>query len=105
MYEFFLWSISVFVYSLIGGITYKVAAIKLNATGDEHPGVFFSGVLWPIVLPAGLGTSIVSAMSSQSRMSRAKRRQEQEIIEAKHKKELARINAETLEINERAALR
>lgn len=100
MSELLMWMLIAFVYCLLGGMSYKMAEIRTGETGYDNPAVFFSGVLWPIVAPAYLGSLLVVGLGSQSRQSRASRKRASEIEAAEHKRELARIAAEELAISE-----
>jgi hypothetical protein len=62
----------------------------------------FVCILLPIAAPIVLGIWL-SKHEFEKRDSRISRKQKREIMEAEHKKELARINAETIAIQEREA--
>lgn len=61
--------------------------------------VWLAGIFWPIGVPTLLGIKA----GGTSRETRTKNRRTRELEEAKHKQELAKINARTLEIQEREA--
>lgn len=80
-------------YGIMMGMTVGVMKHR-SGEGDhwdwiDHPEVVIS-VFWPVILPAFLGASVV-ALVTGDRLSRAERRREKELTEAKHRAELARI--------------
>lgn len=93
-------------YILMTWITFIGIAKQTNTLSDpwQSPAPFFSGILWPIVLPFVIPTVICFRLSTLDRGSnRVEKRRQKELEEAKHRKELARINAEALALKEREA--
>ena len=64
----------------------------------ETPGPFMAGLFWPVAIPFILGTMLCREATG----TRAEKRREREIIEAKHKVELAKLRAEETAQLERA---
>ena len=70
----------------------------------ESPGPFFGSLVWPIFIPALVGSHVGHAVINRgSRESRTEKRHARELDEANHRKEIARINAEAIELQEREA--
>lgn len=61
-------------------------------------GAIIAGLLWPVSMPIAAG----KVMSESDRTPRDAKRRTRELEEARHKKELARIQAETTAALERA---
>lgn len=80
-------------YAVIGGF---VAAVSMpfyerrDVVDYEFAG-FLSGFFWPVVIPVLIGIGLGTKSHSLSKVSRAERKQAQEIVEAKHQAELAKI--------------
>lgn len=95
----------IFMYGILSGVTFRVIA---NATDDptdpwKTPGPFFGSLLWPIALPLMLGIyGSTLVLGDGERLSRDERRREKELDEAKHKLEIAKVDAATTRELERA---
>lgn len=84
-------------YLMGAGIVFPIMGNKLCPDDYwEHPGPFFSAVGWPVVVPLLIGTAISNLVFvGEGHTSRADRRRDKELDEARHKLEVAKINAET----------
>ena len=63
-----------------------------------HISVWIAGVLWPFMGPIGLGIKA----GGTSKESRTENRRAKELEEANHRLQLAKINAEVIQSNEKA---
>jgi len=117
MTTFLVVVVTVFVYLFIAGLVqknFKPWRVRVcngcngrggRCEGDHAAAAFFAGILWPFALPMSLGiygTAILGM--GHGGKSRAERRREEEIAEAKHRQQLARIKADETAELERAAL-
>lgn len=83
----------IFVYGFFWGLSTrmffnKVAVPHFKHSEDEKPASFFAGMVWPVSLPALLP---MKNPNKSERMSRNSRRRHNEIEEARHLAELAKI--------------
>lgn len=90
----------IFGYGLVAGMTFKGFSHYGNFYDEFGPGI--AAIFWPFALPAGIGAVLLGKKISTERISRDDRRRRKELAEANHRKELARIAAEELAINERS---
>lgn len=67
------------------------SASNCDAECGHSVGSAIAGLLWPVALPIAAG----KVLSNSERVSRDQKRRTKELAEARHKKELARIEAET----------
>ena len=78
---------------------------RYSCESDHTAAAFFASAFWPLALPVTLGTNGMAILGmSHGGKSRAERRREEEIAEAKHRQALAKIEADTTAQLERAAL-
>lgn len=98
----------IFLYSMIAGVSFRAIANATNHPDDpwRSPGPFFGALAWPVALPLLLGIKGGTlVLGDGERLSRDERRRDKELTEARHKQELARIEAETTRELERALKR
>lgn len=59
-----IWVLISFIYLVVAGSVAAGWAKKEGATvfGADHPGFFFAGLLWPIVVPIAIGARIVEKL-------------------------------------------
>lgn len=90
-------------YFFMGGLTFRRTAAKSKHPDDpwETPGPLLAGVFWPVTIPFALGSATAGDPKRGEVKSEAKRAAE--LKEAEHRKALAKIEAETLAIQERSA--
>lgn len=93
MVTFFIVAVSVFTYGYFWGLTsrmfyHKVAKPHFKYESDEKVGAFLAGMVWPFVLP---GILPMKNPNKTKRPSRDVVRRRNEIEEAKHLAELAKI--------------
>ena len=107
-----------FAYLFIAGIFYKnwlpwrVKACdpcngrtRYSCESEHEAAAFFASAFWLLALPVTLGVYGTAILGmSHGGKSRAERRREEEIAEAKHRQALAKIEADTTAQLERAAL-
>lgn len=103
MIDFLFVLAGIFAYGFPLGITFKAVA---NRTDRPHrpfntAGPTLAAISWPIILPAAVGVSTVKAFDKTSRANKAERRRDDEIIEARHRVEIAKLKQQEDEILDR----